>query len=246
MVEKLLDAKADPLAKNKSLVTPLLSAVANRQYEVAALLLGAKSDVNAKDSDGLTALMHAARQGDLPMVTSLLEHGADVNARGLTTTSSLVYAVEGGHLDVVMALLAEGATYSLAEMVQHLLDRPSLTVQGHWAIARHVLTCEAGRRRVLSTDGDAIFRLLYRAWQEGQSDLVREVLGDAPLTLVKPEQAMILAAGVGDALVVRELAANRTPVDAVDAMGRTALCLGTYVRPMHGPRVAPTQRDAHG
>ena len=80
----LIDAGApvDEPAANAMRVTPLHSAAAAGQVEIARWLLERGAAVDARQRGGYTALHAAAQNGDLPLVELLLAHGA---ARALRT-----------------------------------------------------------------------------------------------------------------------------------------------------------------
>ena len=83
IVEILLDRNADVNipSNNDFRVTPLHSAAAVSQYEIAELLLKNGAKVNAVQMNGVTPLHSAANNGDLDMVKLFLENGADKNLR---------------------------------------------------------------------------------------------------------------------------------------------------------------------
>jgi len=79
----LLDAGAavDEPAANAMRVTPLHSAVAAGQLEIARWLLERGASVDARQQGGYTPLHAAAHNGQLPLVELLLAHGADRTLR---------------------------------------------------------------------------------------------------------------------------------------------------------------------
>ena len=79
----LLEAGADPNARDKDDRTPLHSAArSNGNEAVVAALLEAGADPNARDKDDRTPLHSAARSNGNPAVfAALLEAGADLKAR---------------------------------------------------------------------------------------------------------------------------------------------------------------------
>jgi len=107
----LLDAKANPEAKNRYGVTPLSLACTNGNAAMVALLLEAGADANAPIRGGETPLMTAARTGQLAAVKALLARGADVNAKVGDGQTAIMWAAAEGHLSVVEALLAAKADF---------------------------------------------------------------------------------------------------------------------------------------
>jgi len=83
IVELLLDRKADVNipSNNDFRVTPLHSAAAVNQFEIAQLLLQNGAKINAVQMNGVTPLHSAANNGNVEMVKLFLENGADKNLR---------------------------------------------------------------------------------------------------------------------------------------------------------------------
>ena len=102
-VQVLLDAGADVnLASRESMkVTPLASASAARQLDIARLLIAHGADVNARASGDFTPLHEAAAGGKLDFARLLIEHGADVNAKTTDCKTPLDYAREHNQRDMV-------------------------------------------------------------------------------------------------------------------------------------------------
>jgi ankyrin repeat protein len=79
----LIDAGAavDEPAANAMKVTPLHSAVASGQLEIARWLLERGADANRRQQGGFTPLHAAAQNGDVALAQLLLVHGADPDLR---------------------------------------------------------------------------------------------------------------------------------------------------------------------
>lgn len=105
-VQVLLDAGADVnLASRESMkVTPLASASAARQLEIARTLIEHGANVNARASGDFTPLHEAAASGKLDFARLLIERGADVNAKTTDGKTPLDYAREHNQHEMVELL----------------------------------------------------------------------------------------------------------------------------------------------
>lgn len=92
----LIDAGApvDEPSANGMRVTPLHSAAAARQLEIARWLVERGASVDARQHGGYTALHAAAQNGDLPLVELLLAHGADRTLRTDDNKSAADFATD--------------------------------------------------------------------------------------------------------------------------------------------------------
>jgi ankyrin repeat protein len=117
-VKKLLEAGADPNAKDHDGDTALMYASIWGHIEVVKELLKHNAVINSKNKDGFTALMYASRYGHTKIVQALIEAGvpdgteqgrADINAEDKYGYTALIDASMNGHTKVVRALLEAGA-----------------------------------------------------------------------------------------------------------------------------------------
>jgi ankyrin repeat protein len=111
-VEALLNAGApvNVPSRESMKVTPLHSAAAARQVDIARLLIAHGANVNAAQADsGFTPLHEAALNGDVEFAKLLLEHGASINAKNKNGTTPLGYAAERRRAEMVKLLEARGA-----------------------------------------------------------------------------------------------------------------------------------------
>ncbi len=106
-VKNLLDADADPNARDRSDGTPLHYAAMEGHVEVAKALLDRGADPNARDFLGFTPLHYASVYGHVEVVKLLLERGADPNLRTVSGETPLHMAVE--HCAVLRLLLQHDA-----------------------------------------------------------------------------------------------------------------------------------------
>lgn len=87
-------------------VTPLHSACAISNYDIAKYLLEHGANVNAKQQSGVTPLHSAAHNGQLEIISLLVNFGADINAKMENGKTPLQMAKEDGH-DKIVAYLSE-------------------------------------------------------------------------------------------------------------------------------------------
>ena len=102
-VDALLAAGAEVNAPSRETMklTPLASAMATAQNEIARTLIQHGANVNAKGESDLTPLHTAAARGNIEAATLLLEHGADINATTTDGKKPISYAEERNHPEMV-------------------------------------------------------------------------------------------------------------------------------------------------
>jgi uncharacterized protein len=105
-VNALLEAGADVNLPSRETmkVTPLASASAANQLEIARVLIEHGANVNARASNDFTPLHESAASGRIEFAKLLLEHGADVNARDGDGKTPLDYARSHNHEEMVELL----------------------------------------------------------------------------------------------------------------------------------------------
>ena len=103
IVETLLNTGADVnLPSRESMkVTPLASAAAAKQTEIARLLIAHGANVNARAASGHIPLHEAAGNGNVELVKLLIENGADLNARTDDGKTPLDFAIEYKRTEVI-------------------------------------------------------------------------------------------------------------------------------------------------
>ena len=108
VVKALLDlgAEVNTPSRESMRVTPLASAAAAKQTEIARLLIAHGANVNARAASGHIPLHEASANGNVELVKLLIESGADVNAKTDDGKTPLDFATEYKCHEVI-ALLKE-------------------------------------------------------------------------------------------------------------------------------------------
>ena len=109
MVQRLLEAGANPDMADPKGVTPLFAAIAQQDGAIAQRLLARRANVNVADQTGTTPLLKATMQHDAATVQRLLEAGANVDV--------------ADHAGTTPAMVA--ATYDNGELLRALVSRSS-------------------------------------------------------------------------------------------------------------------------
>ena len=139
MVERLLDAEADPNAALASGETVLMTAARTGRLDTVKALLAGGANVHGTERvRGQTALVWALSERHLDVAEALVAHGADVRGRTTSGYTPLLFATRQGDLDAVQMLLAHGAdvneTASDGTSVLHMA-----TVRGHLGLVEFLL-----------------------------------------------------------------------------------------------------------
>ena len=129
LMQRLLDAGADPLIASDNGTTPLMVAAGigwvegvthewsrDQNVQTVNLLLELGADVNARDRDGRTALMGAAHKGRSEIVQTLVDHGADMAIRDVGSRDSIhnLYGKTWQAIDYADGLVRVGVQSSIA------------------------------------------------------------------------------------------------------------------------------------
>lgn len=105
-VDALLAAGAEVNAPSRETMklTPLASAMATAQNQIARTLIAHGANVNARGDNDVTPLHTAAARGNIEAATFLLDHGADINATTKDGKKPVSYAEERNQPDMVVFL----------------------------------------------------------------------------------------------------------------------------------------------
>jgi ankyrin repeat protein len=226
----LIEAGADPNVADPDGTTPLVLAIINAHYDVAALLIEKSADVNRADGVGMSplyAVVDMAHQEPLvnrplpvptgiqrppDIVRLLLEHGANPNA-ALTAPLMMRQHNNGD------PSLGDGATALMR--AAKVSDVP---------LMRQLLDGGADANRAMKNGNTALMVAVARAARPAPSeqqtiDAVNLLLqhgADVNAANASKETALHLAVGRGDR-VVAQLVERGAALDARDGSGRTPL-----------------------
>ncbi len=106
LVKVLLNNGADPniASQNQLMVTPLHSACATSNFEIAQILIRNNAEVNAKQMQGVTPLHSAVHNGHLKLVKLLLENGANTGSKMDDGQTPVSMAKEKGIKEIIELL----------------------------------------------------------------------------------------------------------------------------------------------
>jgi ankyrin repeat protein len=108
----LLNAGADPNARDRLGLTPLLLACGKptRGYkEIAEMLIAKGAEIHVRDRLGWSPLLLALSGGTVEIAERLIERGADLNARTRHGESALELAAKAGHQRLATLMREKGA-----------------------------------------------------------------------------------------------------------------------------------------
>ncbi|CAE7884568.1 ANK3 [Symbiodinium sp. KB8] len=244
----LIEARAGLDIKDSVGSTPLHIALNEKNLQVAGLLIEARAGLDIKDSDGSTPVQSALKEknlelagllisagagisgaqreafepGNLEVANFMLQAGIDVNEPGDDGRTPLHWVCRCGHLMVLQVLLEARASMNVTDSRNATplflaadsgkVDTVQMLIQGEadlnqaTASGTNALQIALGNRRL------DIARLLVEAkagWSSSPDS------HQAPGLLIASEQL--------DWYMVRLLLDARASLDAVDALGRTAL-----------------------
>lgn len=178
IVTQLLEAGADPNAKDSNEATPLILAAQTGNTVVAQILVHEGASLNTIDNMGGTALHHAARLDNIEIVELLLKQdGIDINISHARWNhhSALMLAAESDHVDVIQKFLS----------MPHLdIEQEATAPQGQSALMRAAASGHADAVELLLShpkininhqDRDGCTSLILAAYS-GDIDMVQVLL----------------------------------------------------------------------
>ncbi|KAM3511914.1 hypothetical protein MY11210_004455 [Beauveria gryllotalpidicola] len=138
LVEALLDAGADPRARDYGWRDPLSFAAQCGHAAIVGALLARGAAVDAGDSTGATALHWATLGADQATLRELLRAGADFEAKARYGSTPLAWAIEVGRQPSVATLLGAGSAVNGSYGLWHVnfFDSWVFTHDAHAAAAK--------------------------------------------------------------------------------------------------------------
>jgi ankyrin repeat protein len=178
MVQRLLDAGANPDLADRIGMTPLLLAITQQDGAIAQRLLDRRANVNVADQSGTTPLLRATAQHDGATVQRLLEAGANVDVADRAGTTPLMVAARYDNGELLRALVSRSANLEAA-------DAEGRTAAHHAIIAGNQAAVELllpGMAELQPGNGPT-GNLIELACGTGDERIIEAVLKRAPATL---------------------------------------------------------------
>lgn len=151
MMQRLLDAGANPDLADATGTAPLLLAITQTDGAAAQRLLDRRANVNIADQTGTTPLLKATVQHDATMVQRLLDAGANVDAADRNGTTAMMVAAGFDNGELLKALVSRSKKIDAAD------------AQAHGRASRDC-GAKPGRRRIAPA-ADARGPARRRAWR---------------------------------------------------------------------------------
>ncbi|WCM89352.1 ankyrin repeat domain-containing protein [Acidovorax sp. NCPPB 3576] len=200
----LLQAGAKPNAYTGFMhggVTPLMDALDNGHYELAAML-ASRSHLNQRDWRGECALMRAVGQQNARAAKPLINAKANVDRDAPDGTTPLMRAAETGNVAIMSLLLQAGAQADRRTEIRYSALFAAVK-NGHAPAVELLLGAKVDST---STDRDGLTPFMLAA-RNGHAEVMetllkKEAAGDVKATQFYGENATMLAASNGHANVI--------------------------------------------
>lgn len=214
LVQVLLDAKADAMAKTTTDTTPLHLAASSDNTEICMSLLQRRASPQALEGpDGSPVLISAVRTGSLDCVQLLLDFLVAPDVTNDSGHTALIVAAMENHTEVARALIDHSATVDEQDK-DGLTAMVHASTRGHHQVAR-VLIANGGNRLACDKSGTTAISLLQNFGrpqrQEGQCWLpVASYVGCSTeldlcgADLAGPDRDMVPLAMAGPRCVLRK------------------------------------------
>lgn len=168
-VALLLQAGADPNAKNKMGQTPLQWAASREGQQSAERLIQAGADRTALFQKGETELMYAVMWSDMRKIKELVASGVDINAQDQSGKTALMLAAKNHHIPIIEFLVHSKANINIQDN------------EGYSALLHGAFDPETVKRliqlgadiNVISANGNTI---LFRSIKLGHIEIVQLLL----------------------------------------------------------------------
>ena len=178
MVQRLLEAGANPDVAGPGGTTPLLAAIAQQDGAIAQRLLGRRANVNTADESGTTPLLKATQQHDAALVQRLLEAGANVDMADRSGTTPAMAAATYDNGELLRALISRSSSLDATDKEGRTAAHHAIAAQNQGAV--ELLLPVMGE---LQPGVGATGNLIEVACATGDERIIAAVLKRAPSTL---------------------------------------------------------------
>lgn len=219
-VKQALSKGANPNARNKAGLTPLMIAADNNYPAIVSDLLANKADPNLLSPKGENPLMMASEQGFNEVVQSLLKKGAITDLRRKDGATAMDLAAIKGHTDVVNSLIKADANIN----ARYAGKTPLMLAieNGHEQTANLLIEKGAFVNAIENQGASALFR----ASSKGMDGIVSKLCSFCA-KVDQPNESgatpLMAAAGSGNLQSVKILLDNGADLKATDKQGDAPL-----------------------